>query len=73
MSKHVNSIWFLIGLQVLIYGVLITGTGIWEILHPPSHMADLGWTHPAIWWGGVLLALGLFYVIRFRPAKSFRD
>ncbi len=73
MSNHVNSIWFLIGLQLLIYGILITATGIWEIFSPPAHMADLGWTHPAIWWGGLLLVLGVFYSLRFRPSRSFNE
>ena len=30
-------------------------------------------THPAIWWGALLLAMGLFYTIRFRPSKSLKD
>lgn len=73
MSKHVNSIWFLIGLQLLIYGVLITGTGVWELFYPPVQMTELAWTHPAIWWGAVLLVLGIFYVNRFRPAQVLKD
>ncbi len=73
MAKHVNSIWFLIGAQLLIYGVIIEATGIWEIFHPPVQKVDLAYTHPAIWWGGLLLILGLFYLIRFRPAKVSRE
>jgi hypothetical protein len=26
--------------------------------------------HTPIWWGGLLLALGLFYVIKFRPGQT---
>ena len=70
MSKNVNSIWYLIGLQLTVYGVLITGTGIWELFYPPVRKVDLAWTHPAIWWGALLLVLGIYYVIRFRPGRT---
>ena len=73
MSKHANSIWFLIGAQLLIYGVIILATGLWELVYPPAQKVSLADTHPAIWWGALLLVLGIFYVVRFRPGKSFKD
>lgn len=65
MSKGVHSIWYLVGLQLLVYGVLITGAGIWELFYPPAHKVDLAWLHPAIWWGILLFLLGFYYVRRF--------
>ncbi len=73
MTKHANSIWLLIGLQLLIYGVIIEGVGLWELVRPPAHKTALASLHPAIWWGALLLAMGLFYTIRFRPSKSLKD
>lgn len=73
MAKHANSIWLLIGLQLLIYGVIIEGVGLWELVRPPAHKTALASLHPAIWWGALLLAMGLFYTIRFRPSKSLKD
>ncbi len=73
MHKHVNSIWFLIGLQLVVYGLLITGTGIWELFYPPAHKVDLAWLHPAIWWGAILLALGIYYVRRFNTFATGKD
>ena len=26
--------------------------------------------HAPIWWGAIMLALGLFYALRFRPGKA---
>jgi hypothetical protein len=26
--------------------------------------------HTPVWWGGLLAALGFFYVVRFRPGNS---
>ncbi len=70
--SHSNALWFLIGAQLLIYGVIIEATGLWEIAHPPARKLALAYTHPALWWGALLLALGLFYVIRFHPRPSKR-
>jgi hypothetical protein len=69
-ESHV-SIWFLIGLQLAIFGVLITGAGIYGYFVPPApeQQTVLGNLHPAIWWGAIMLALGLFYTVKFRPRK----
>jgi hypothetical protein len=74
--RHFISIWFFIGLQLGIYGLLILGSGIYEFISPPAPalhegiernvMANL---HAAIWWGALLLALGLVYALNFRPGK----
>jgi hypothetical protein len=61
------SIWFFAGLMFLLYGILITGTGLWELAYPPAHPPALYDLHAPIWWGGMMTAAGLFYTLRFRP------
>jgi len=61
------SIWFFIGVLLLIYGVLILGAGIWELGHPPERQIVLGELHAGVWWGALLLVLGGVYTARFRP------
>ena len=64
-------IWFFIGLLLTIYGVMIFGYGIYEAVSgnfPPG--VQLTQLHTPLWWGGVLLLLGLVYVIKFRPGRS---
>jgi divalent metal cation (Fe/Co/Zn/Cd) transporter len=62
------SIWYFIGLLVLIYGILILGAGISDWSSPPPVvMADL---HIAVWWGAVLIVIGGVYVYFFRPGKG---
>ncbi len=62
-------IWFFIGAIVAIYGVLILGVGIYHWISPPpvAERVMLWDKHADIWWGALLLALGLFYVIKFKP------
>ena len=61
------SIWFFSGLLLLVYGLLIAGAGIYELGHPPTPLPVLWQLHPAIWWGGIIAASGLFYTVKFRP------
>ncbi len=62
------SIWFFIGVLILIYGVLILGAGIAGLSSPPPVvMANL---HVGIWWGGFLVVVGLVYVYFFRPGNT---
>lgn len=64
------SIWFFIGLLLTSYGILITGSGLYELAVPLAHPPVLAELHAGIWWGAVLLAIGLFYLIRFFPKKG---
>ncbi|MFZ0630123.1 MAG: hypothetical protein WA399_02150 [Acidobacteriaceae bacterium] len=65
MRGH-SSIWLFSGLLLLAYGILILGTGLWELGHPLAHPPVLSDLHAPIWWGALMLIMGLFYTIRFR-------
>jgi hypothetical protein len=61
-------VWFFVGVILLIYGVLILATGIYEFSHPPGTvLANL---HPAVWWGALLTIVGGVYVYLYLPRKS---
>ena len=62
------SIWFFIGLSLLVNGTLIFATGIYELLSPPGNKVVLYNLHANVWWGGLLLVLGVVYCWRFAPA-----
>ena len=64
-------IWFFIGLLLTVYGLLIVCYGCYEAA-TGSYPSGVQLTnlHTPIWWGAVLLALGLVYVVKFRPGKA---
>jgi hypothetical protein len=64
------SIWFFIGVLLLVYGVLITGAGLYDLVSPPEHPVVLYGLHAAIWWGALLIIVGAIYTIRFAPKKG---
>jgi hypothetical protein len=68
MEKEI-SIWFFIGALLTIYGVTILSYGIWELATRTVANVVLSNLHAPIWWGAILLVLGLFYGMRFRPGK----
>jgi hypothetical protein len=64
------SIWFFGGILFLIYGVIITAQGVWELSHPPLQPPVLFSLHAPIWWGALMGVAGLFYTIRFWPRRG---
>ncbi len=69
-SGELLSIWFFIGVSLLVNGALIFATGIYELVSPPENRVVLYDLHANIWWGGILLVLGLIYTARFSPAQE---
>lgn len=63
------SIWFFIGLLVLIYGILIFGAGIADLISPPAQPLVLAQLHMGIWWGALMIVLGGMYALLFRPGR----
>ena len=67
MTNSRVSIWFFIGVLLTVYGVLITGAGLYGLAHPPA--VKLAWLHAGLWWGLVLLVIGGIYTYAFFPAR----
>ena len=66
--KHGISIWYFIGLQLSIYGLMITGAGIYSAVNGEPPELKMSNFHAGIWWGAIMLAVGLLYVVKFRPS-----
>ena len=69
-SNEHTSIWFIIGLQLAIYGVLISGAGVYGLFVPPARAVVHQELHFGLWWGLLLFVLGVIYVYRFFPRKQ---
>ncbi len=70
MREGELSIWFFIGISLLVNGILIFGAGVWEIFHSPANPVVLFSLHANVWWGGVLLLFGLIYCFQFVPGRG---
>jgi len=70
MPSREISIWFFIGVLLTIYGVMILGYGIWELISGHTANVVLANLHAPVWWGALMLVLGLLYALKFRPDKE---
>jgi hypothetical protein len=68
--KKPIAIWFFIGLLLTIYGVLILGSGLYDLLAGVRRDTVLANLHIGVWWGALLIAIGLIYVYSFLPSKG---
>lgn len=69
MEKMI-SIWFFIGLLLVAYGIIILGAGIYDYLNPVKNTVVLSDLHAGIWWGVLILGLGLYWAITEAPKKD---
>jgi hypothetical protein len=65
------SIWFFIGISLAVNGALILAAGIYQLVNPPA-VPDvvLFNLHAGVWWGAVLLVVGLVYCVKFAPRRQ---
>ncbi len=68
--EHRIEIWFFLGLLLLVYGILILGAGFYHLFNPPPADIALRELHSDLWWGALLLVLGAFYCVKFRPSRN---
>jgi FtsH-binding integral membrane protein len=64
------SIWFFVGVSLLVNGALILGAGLWELVNPPANPVVLFRFHANVWWGALLFLLGIMYSLRFSPRRT---
>ena len=68
-AKKQISVWFFIGVLLLIYGALILSAALYELTSPPERTVVLQSLHVGVWWGALVLALGAVYTWLFRPGE----
>lgn len=61
-------VWFFIGVLLFVYGVIILATSLLDWGSPSAVV--LSNLHPGVWGGIILLVIGGFYMVRFRPRRK---
>ena len=61
-------VWFFVGLLLGVYGVLILLSGLAEWSNPPKTV--LAGLHAPVWWGALLVLIGVVYSVTFRPRNK---
>jgi hypothetical protein len=66
------SIWYFIGLLLTIYGVLITAAGLYDVVAGVQRDTVYANLHAGVWWGALLLVIGVIYLYFFSPKRKKR-
>jgi hypothetical protein len=65
------SIWFFIGISLLVNGALILAAGVYQLLNPPAETTIVLYSlHANVWWGAILFVVGVVYAVCFQPRGS---
>jgi hypothetical protein len=64
------SIWFFIGLSLLVNGLVILGAGVYQVFNSPEQPVVLFRLHAGVWWGALMAIIGAVYCIYFAPGKG---
>ncbi len=65
------SIWFFIGVSLAVNGALILAAGIYQLVNPPENPGVVLYNlHANVWWGALLLVVGLIYCFKFAPRRQ---
>ncbi len=70
-GKSRITIWFLSGLIIFVYGLAVTGMGIYNFSNPPQvACAEL---HLDFYWGLVLIVTGAIFLYAQRPGRPVQN
>ena len=58
-----KSIWFFVGLLLTIMGAIITVSAVYSLINPPAQSKIFSHLHPDLWWGILMLVVGLMFAI----------
>lgn len=62
-------IWYFVGLILLIMGSIIFLSGLYNLANPSVNKIVLAEKHPDIWWGALMVIVGIIYVMKNRKVR----
>jgi uncharacterized membrane protein HdeD (DUF308 family) len=64
IEKGMRSIWYFVGLIMLIIGIIVFVAGIYELINPANQNIKLTSLHTNIWWGAIITIAGIIYTLK---------
>ncbi|MHB2156086.1 hypothetical protein ACX8XN_17025 [Calditrichota bacterium GD2] len=62
-NAKMKTIWFFVGLLMVLIGGIITLTGVYLYFNPQATHTALAETHPNLWWGGIMIIFGIIMLL----------
>ena len=67
-TPKMKSIWYFVGLVLLTMGGLVFIAGVMVYVSGTTGEKVLAHTHPGLWWGGFMVAVGALFYLKNRNA-----
>jgi uncharacterized membrane protein HdeD (DUF308 family) len=62
-KKGLKTIWYFVGLVLMSMGVLVFISGVIQFISPTKNGSVLSELHPSLWWGALMIVIGLIYYL----------
>ncbi len=69
-KKEMRSIWYFVGLMLLVVGVIIFITGLYYMISPAKSQTVLYELHPDVWWGFIMAVVGVVFLLTSGRRKA---
>ena len=70
VTKEMKPIWYFVGLMLSTMGIVVLTAGIANYLNPPARVTVLSGLNPGLWWGMVMIVVGLIFFFMNRHPKA---
>jgi hypothetical protein len=61
-----KSIWFFVGILLLVIGAIVLLAGIVGVASPGGHPTVLASLQPRLWWGALMVVAGILFLLTNR-------
>ena len=65
-QKEMKSIWYFVGLVLITMGGLVLLAGVLDMISPPARITVLADLHTSLWWGLIMLVVGVIFFLSNR-------
>lgn len=69
-KKEMKSIWFLVGIVMFSIGIIVLTAGVYYLVEPMDQNIKMSSLHTNIWWGLVIITIGLVYILSNKNKKK---
>jgi hypothetical protein len=66
IEKKMKPIWYFVGLVLLSMGSLVFLTGVYILAFGVAQKTVLAGLHPNVWWGALMVVVGLIFFLKNR-------
>ena len=68
-ADGMHPIWYFVGWLLILIGSIVVLAGVVNLFMPLPNTTVVKGLHPNLWWGSILIVVGLVYVLKHRGVR----